>query len=35
MKITDFIGVKATYDEHGQYIWGVEQYKTYSKPKVV
>jgi hypothetical protein len=25
MKITDFIGVKATYDEYGQFIWGVDK----------
>jgi hypothetical protein len=25
MKVTDFIGVKATYDEYGQYIWGVDK----------
>ena len=25
MKVIDFIGVKATYDEHGQYIWGVDK----------
>lgn len=25
MKVTDFIGVKSTYDEHGQYIWGVDK----------
>ncbi len=23
MKVTDFIGVKATYDDYGQYIWAV------------
>jgi len=25
MKVTDFIGVKATYDNYGQYIWGVDK----------
>ena len=25
MKVTDFIGVKATYDEYGQYIWAVDK----------
>lgn len=25
MKVTDFIGVKATYDECGQYIWAVDK----------
>jgi hypothetical protein len=25
MKVTDFIGVKATYDNDGQYIWGVDK----------
>jgi hypothetical protein len=23
MKVTDFIGIKATYDDYGLYIWGV------------
>ena len=31
MKVTDFIGVKATYDEHGQYIWGVDKKGGYQK----
>lgn len=25
MKVTDFIGVKATYDEYGQFILGVDK----------
>ena len=25
MKVTDFIGVKAIYDEYGQYIWAVDK----------
>ena len=25
MKVTEFIGVKVTYDDHGQYIWGVDK----------
>ena len=25
MKVTDFIGLKATYDEYGQYIWAVDK----------
>ncbi len=25
MKVTDFIGVKAKYDEDGQFIWGVDK----------
>jgi hypothetical protein len=25
MKVTDFIGVKAQYDEDGQFIWGVDK----------
>ena len=25
MKVTDFIGVKAKYDEDGQFIWGIEK----------
>ena len=31
MKVTDFIGVRATYDEDGQYIWGVYQDDSYQK----
>jgi hypothetical protein len=31
MKVTDFIGVKATYDEHGQTIWGVSKDGEYQK----
>jgi hypothetical protein len=29
MKVTDFIGVRATYNEHGQYICGVYQDDSY------
>lgn len=25
MEVTDFIGVKATYNEYGQYIWAVDK----------
>lgn len=25
MKVTDFIGVKATYDDYGQHIWAVDK----------
>jgi hypothetical protein len=25
MKVSDFIGVKAKYDEDGQFIWGIEK----------
>ena len=25
MKVTDFIGVKAIYDNYGQFIWGIEK----------
>ena len=31
MKVTDFIGAKATYDERGQTIWGVSKDGTYQK----
>ena len=31
MKVTDFIGVKATYHEDGQTIWGVSKDGTYQK----
>jgi hypothetical protein len=25
MKVTDFIGAKAIYDNYGQFIWGIEK----------
>jgi hypothetical protein len=31
MKVTDFIGVKATYDERGQTIWGISKEGLYQK----
>ena len=31
MKVTDFIGGKATYDEHGQFIWGVDKDGAHQK----
>jgi hypothetical protein len=31
MKVTDFIGAKATYDERGQTIWGVSKDGKYQK----
>ena len=31
MKVTDFIGAKATYDERGQTIWGVSKEGLYQK----
>lgn len=31
MKVTDFIGVKATYDDYGQYIWAVDKDGGYQK----
>jgi hypothetical protein len=31
MKVTDFIGVKATYDNYGQYIWGVDKEGNHQK----
>jgi hypothetical protein len=31
MKVTDFIGVEAKYDEHGQFIWCVEKDGGYQK----
>jgi hypothetical protein len=31
MKVTDFIGVSAKYDEWGQYIWGINKNGEYQK----
>jgi hypothetical protein len=31
MKVLDFIGIKATYDERGQTIWGVSKDGEYQK----